>query len=169
MNAVRTPKIQFYHVDPGYIAYLKAVDARVPDVVYPGRHSKMLCGVVLELNGISYYAPLSSKIHRADANFLIKNRKEKPIASLRIQYMIPVPENILARIDISLLRQEDKTGYGDLVLEEYQYCNRPDNIAEIYKKAQKAYRIAKNPNHYRNQDYCDFAALEAAMLEYHRR
>ena len=54
-------KIQFYYVDPDYINYLKQVDPRVPDVEYTERRRKMICGAVLEVNGVSYYAPLSSK------------------------------------------------------------------------------------------------------------
>ena len=41
-------KIQFFYIDPNYIAYLKKVDPRVPDVVYPGRNKKMLCGAVFQ-------------------------------------------------------------------------------------------------------------------------
>jgi len=156
-------KIQFYYVAPDYIAYLKTVDARVPDVVYPGRHKKMLCGAVLQVNGISYYAPLSHNTSPSSTNFIIKNSKGKPVASLRLQYMVPVPQNVLSALDIPRLIKQD-VKYGRLVLEEYQYC--ANNLDKLLRKANRVYLISQTPNHFLYGHHCNFAALEAAMLKY---
>ena len=158
-------KIQFFTVDPQYIAYLQAVDPRVPDVVYPGRHKKMLCGIVLHVNGVAYYAPLSSNKAPSSISFLVCDRRGKAIASLRFQYMIPVPENVLTKVDFSLLMRQDPK-YGSLVMEEYRFCNKAESIKGIMQKAKRAYRISSNTAHDKNRFCCDFAALEAAMLKY---
>jgi len=158
-------KIQFYYIDPNYIACLKVVDRRVPDVVYPGRHRKMLCGTVLQVNECSYYVPLSSRTVRSSTDFVIYGKKSKPIASLRFQYMIPVPESVLTKIDVVVLMQTDAK-YGDLVQEEYYFCNEPENVREIKRMAKRAFTISSNRNHDKNRFFCDFAALEAAMREY---
>ena len=55
----------FYDVDIDYVRYLKEAEkakrgfTRVPDVEY-GNERKMVCGVVLEMNGYKYYVPISS-------------------------------------------------------------------------------------------------------------
>ena len=55
----------FYDVDIDYVKYLKAVETekrsftRVPDIEYKNER-KMICGVVLEINGFKYYVPVSS-------------------------------------------------------------------------------------------------------------
>jgi protein AbiQ len=55
----------FYDVDADYVKYLKAAEktkrgfTRVPDVEYENER-KMVCGVVLEMNGYKYYVPVSS-------------------------------------------------------------------------------------------------------------
>ena len=55
----------FYDVDADYVKYLKATEkakrgfTRVPDVEYENER-KMVCGVVLEMNGYKYYVPVSS-------------------------------------------------------------------------------------------------------------
>jgi len=36
------------------------------------------------------------------------------------------------------------------------------------KKAEKAYRISSDPSHCHYNSFCDFNALEAAMLEYQK-
>jgi len=158
-------KLQFYCIDPDYIAYLKKVDSRVPDVEYPGQRKKMLCGVVFKLHGISYYAPVSHRTTFPYANFIIRQRDGTPISSLRLQYMIPVPDNVLTEINIQQLIQTDRK-YGNLVLKEYRYCNRLDCIEAVMKLARKAYLISNDPSHCHHNSFCNFTALEAAMREY---
>ncbi|MCL2106196.1 MAG: type III toxin-antitoxin system ToxN/AbiQ family toxin [Oscillospiraceae bacterium] len=158
-------KIQFFYVDPNYISYLQTVDPHVPNVIYLGRHKKMLCGAVFKLNGVSYYAPLSHKTVSSSFSFIIRGERNEPIASLRTQYMIPVPESVLSKVDIVQLMKDD-IKYGDLVLREYRFCNRPGNVGAILKKAEKAYRAAQKMDNNSNCHCCNFAALEAAMQKY---
>ena len=126
----------------------------------------MLCGAVFQVNGCSYYVPLSSKTVRSSTNLVIYNDESKPLASLRFQYMVPVPEDVLIKIDIISLTQSDAR-YGDLFQEEYLFCNRPENVVQIKRMAKRAFTISSNCNHDKNRFFCDFAALEAAMREYH--
>lgn len=157
--------LEFYYVDPQYIAYLQTIDPRVPNVVYPGQHEKMLCGVVFRMNDVSYYVPLSHNTRSSKANFTILDRTGASIASLRIQYMIPVPRSVLTKVDIPLLMRKSPK-YGNLVLKEYNFCNRPESVGLIMRKAERAYRISCDPAHSQHRFFCDFAALEAAMREY---
>ena len=52
--------LKFYDIDENYIQFLKTIDRQVPDVKYDS-NNKFLCGVVLEINGVKYYAPISHK------------------------------------------------------------------------------------------------------------
>ena len=67
----------FYDVDTEYVNYLKATEiakrgfTRVPDVEYKNER-KMVCGVVLEINGCKYYVPVSSYKKKQPNNLLIR-------------------------------------------------------------------------------------------------
>ena len=67
----------FYDVDIDYVRYLKEAEkakrgfTRVPDVEY-GNERKMVCGVVLEMNGYKYYVPISSYKKKQPNNLLIR-------------------------------------------------------------------------------------------------
>ena len=67
----------FYDVDTDYVKYLKATEiakrgfTRVPDIEYKNER-KMVCGVVLEINGFKYYVPVSSYKKKQKNNLLIR-------------------------------------------------------------------------------------------------
>lgn len=72
--------MKFYIVSDRYISYLKTIDGKVPDN-YNG--SRPFIGVVIEVNGVSYIAPLSSpkpQLERINNSkptaFKIYNRKD---------------------------------------------------------------------------------------------
>ena len=60
-------KLNFYTVDLRYVDYLKNAEqgkrgfSRVPNMDYGAeRKPKFLCGVVLQVNGMNYYVPVTS-------------------------------------------------------------------------------------------------------------
>ena len=55
-------ELNFYTVDPDYIEALQAVDPRVPNIKYE-THDKFACGVLFEIAGHEYFAPISSFKH----------------------------------------------------------------------------------------------------------
>ena len=152
-------KLKFYEINTNYIQYLKKYDHRVPNIDYK-EHNKFLCGVVLDVNGNKYYAPVSSFCKEQQTNFIIKNNKGKSIASLRLSFMLPVPDRVLT---IKNFKDEDYK-YRRLLMEELKYCN--DNLKAILIKANKVYRIAANERHPLNLCCCNFKLLEQKCLEY---
>ncbi len=52
--------LKFYDIDKEYINFLKTFDKQVPNIAYSS-NNKFVCGIVLEVNGIKYYAPISHK------------------------------------------------------------------------------------------------------------
>ena len=52
-------KLDFYEVNVDYVKYLKQFDSRIPNVEYQNRN-KFLCGTLFKINGLNYFAPVSS-------------------------------------------------------------------------------------------------------------
>lgn len=72
-------KLNFYTVDLRYVNFLKNAEqekrgfSRVPNMDYgTQRKPKFLCGVVLQVNSINYYVPVTSYKQQKPDNFLIK-------------------------------------------------------------------------------------------------
>lgn len=60
-------KLNFYTVDLDYVRYLKQIEmehrgfSRIPNMDYTNsRKPKLLCGIVLQINNVDYYVPVSS-------------------------------------------------------------------------------------------------------------
>ena len=153
--------LAFYDVDPKYIDYLKTIDPRIPNIQYD-RNNKFVCGVVLEINGIDYYAPISHMIKRQQTNIIIYDNNTA-IASIRFSFMFPALKDVLTKKDFRKIAQTDKP-YADLLATELSYCSR--NEAKLKSKALSVYRIGCNKEHVLNNVCCDFKALEAGFKLY---
>lgn len=162
-------KLDFYFVDKDYVNYLKQAEiekrgfSRVPNVEYSeGRKPKFLCGIVLQVNGVDYYAPLSSyKIQKPD-NFLIHADNGQVISSLRFNYMFPIPRELTTVREIS---SEPDRAYRSLLSQELQYCIK--NQDTIQKSAERTYKrvlLGKDSGLVVNS--CDFLLLEEKCKEY---
>ncbi|MGN1468208.1 MAG: type III toxin-antitoxin system ToxN/AbiQ family toxin [Ruminococcus sp.] len=163
-------KLKFYLVPYDYIQYLQNAEieargfSRVPNLDYGNnRKQKFVCGVVLSINNIDYFAPITSyKINKPD-NFLIMNSKQnKVLSSLRFNYMFPVPMNIIKIYSFSNISD---LKYRSLVLEEYAYCIKNQNV--IKKLANRTYKrvlLGKDMGLVYNS--CDFKLLEEKCREY---
>jgi len=83
-------KLNFYTVDFDYVEYLQEAEkrsrgfSRVPNMEYTEGHKrKFLCGVVLQVNDIDYYVPVTSYKQQKPDNFLIAADNGKVVSSLR--------------------------------------------------------------------------------------
>lgn len=165
--------IAFYLVDNEYIQFLKQYELKnrgftcVPNVHYNSRE-KFFYGAILQNNGINYFVPVSHNV-KSDINTIVitgkkKNTSDKPYkyGSLKFMYMIPVPSQMLYKLDIP--------GIEDLqrrrkVLDELAFCRR--NIAKIQETARKTYdgiTISENKKILNNS--CDFKLLEQAYVKF---
>ena len=61
---------RFYDIDTNYIKFLKKIDKQVPDSKYTTTN-KFVCGVVLDIDGIQYYAPISHKTEKQQTSLQI--------------------------------------------------------------------------------------------------
>ena len=99
----------FYDVDADYVKYLKEIETakrgftRVPNVQYQ-KERKMVCGVVLEINGYKYYVPVSSYKKKQPNNLLIRLEDDsfnQVKGSLRFNYMFPVADQYITKRDFN--------------------------------------------------------------------
>ena len=116
--------LKFYDVDKDYVAFLKEHESKVPNISYTA-HDKFICGVVLEIDGRKYYAPISSFSKPQRTNILLKNSVGRVTSSIRLSFMFPVPDDKIAPKDFSL----EESPYRRLLMDEYKYCN--DHEAKI--------------------------------------
>lgn len=162
-------KLSFYTVDLTYVDLLKNAElsrrgfSRVPNMEYGDkRKQKFLCGIVLQINDVKYYVPVTSYKNKKPDNFLILSANGDIVSSLRFNYMFPVPDELLVerRIDAEL-----DSAYRSLLAQELSYCRK--NHEAILRKAERTYKnvlLGKNPGLVANS--CDFLLLEEVCASY---
>lgn len=154
--------IKFYDVDKNYVEYLQTIDRQIPNISYSS-NNKFVCGVVLNINGFNYYAPVSHNTEKYRTSFLIFNKHNKIISSIRFCFMFPAPFNVLTEKNFRIISSSDNK-YTDLLAIEYEYCILNEN--KILNKAKSVYDIGCNKNHKFNYTCCDFKLLENKMDGY---
>ena len=152
-------KLNFYDINKDYINYLKKSDSKIPDINYSS-NDKFVCGVILKINSLDYYAPISSFNKKQYTNILIYD-KQIAVASIRFSFMFPVPKSELS---VKNIKEEPNLKYKRLLNKELKYCN---SIREdIAKMALKIYKIGTNPKHFHFKNCCKFEILELKCKEY---
>ena len=155
--------LNFYDVDKEYIKFLKKYEPKVPNVgTYESTNEKFMCGVVLAVNGINYYAPISHMTRPQQTNLIIRD-KERAISSIRFSFMFPAIDEVLKVKSIKDERKIDSL-YADLLLKEYNYCNA--NIERIMRKAQNVYKMGTNEEHAMYKNCCNFKLLEKIYMDF---
>ena len=154
--------LKFYDVDNDYVKFLQLHDRQVPNISYAG-NNKFLCGVVLSVNGVDYYAPVSSNTTIYRTSYPIKDSKGAVIATIRFCFMFPAPMSALTVKDFKQLRKTDRL-YADLLQKEWNDCR--DNAGSIINKALSVYKIGCNKEHKFNYTCCDFKLLESVFDGY---
>ena len=163
--------LNFYTLDNRYVDYLKKAEleargfSRVPNMEYGNlRKPKFLCGIVLSVNDVNYYVPVTSYKKQQADNFLIYADNGLVTSSLRFNYMFPVSSELL---HVRTIENEPDRAYRALLSQELRYCLK--NQSKIQYLAQRTYkrvRLGKNPALALNS--CDFILLEKKCIDYGR-
>ena len=153
--------IKFYDVDKGYIKYLQCYDAQVPNIEYSS-NSKFVCGVILNINNMDYYAPISHFNKKQQTNLPIY-RNKKIISTIRFSFMFPALKSVLSIKSFTDIKNEDLQ-YAKLLETEYRYCKAHEQ--ERRDKAKAVYEIGCNKKHKLNYTCCDFKLLENIYSQY---
>lgn len=156
--------LKFYDINKDYIKFLKTIDSQVPNIEY-STNNKFVCGIVLDIDGINYYAPISHKTQKQQTSLTIYD-KEKPISTIRFSFMIPAYDEVLYNKDFSTISKTN-VNYANLLKTEYTYCKM--HLDDIYKKAKSVYAIGCNKNHRLNYTCCNFKELEKHYIEFKNR
>lgn len=156
--------LKFYDIDGNYIQFLKTIDKQVPDIKYDS-NNKFVCGIVLNIDGVKYYAPISHKTDKQQTNLQIFDNGT-PISTIRFSFMIPAFDEVLTYKDFKDIAKIDPN-YASLLYAEYSYCS--SHIKGIRNKAMSVYKIGCNKNHRLNYTCCDFKKLEERYMEYKSR
>jgi len=127
-------------------------------------HSRKYVGVVLEVSGRFYFAPLSSpKPRDYDSNGNIKQNTslsipmivnglsgKRLLGTIKLNDMIPVPMSEIVDYDLS---KESDSAYADLVRDELRFINKHQEIirkrARIIYQAKIHERLNLNPKNAR--------------------
>lgn len=158
---IRRKMIKFYDIDENYVKFLQKIDRQIPNIHY-STNNKFVCGVVLNIGGIEYYAPISHTTKKYQTSLLIYD-KETPISSIRFSFMLPACLDVLKIKNFKEIAKIDQH-YADILSAEYKYCK--NNIDIICQKANAVYKIGCNKNHKLNYTCCDFKKLEEHYMEY---
>ncbi|MEG3006106.1 MAG: type III toxin-antitoxin system ToxN/AbiQ family toxin, partial [Oscillospiraceae bacterium] len=161
-------KIRLYKIDLEYIKYLfYNYDNRVQYNETKGleyNQNRPYIGVVLDINGMQYFAPLEHPRpqHKAlKSNPHIIKIKDGIYGLIGLNNMIPVHKDHLIDFDIS----KDKN--KDILITQFIFCQ--NKIHTIQEKALKIYeRRTLNPNAFEEKVYCDFKRLEKGLVDYCR-
>ncbi len=156
--------LNFFYVDKQYIEYLKRWESKIPNIDYDS-HKKFVCGALIQLAGMAYYAPVSHYKKPNASTFLIYDG-DKAISSIRLNFMFPVLRDTIQKVDFHRLQHEDPR-YASLVRKELAYCR--DHVDALQRQAQKVYRRGSNPQDFLFQFCCDFQLLQTKAEEYQNK
>ncbi len=157
--------IKIYEVDAKYINYLSGFAPHLFLNKQAGQQNeRKYIGVVLSVNGMDYFAPLSSfkpkhNAMRDGIDFI----KIKNYAVINLNNMFPIAPNTYSYVDISAIKNEK---YKELLRAEYRYIK---SIQErIRKNALTLYKLwLKDGNKTSLGKRCnDFISLEDACKKY---
>ena len=159
--------MKFYVVQDDYIIHLKTIDERVPD---NERGARTFIGIVLEVNGFNYLAPLTSpKPHHqmltaSDPRFFKLHEKgntKNELGMIRLNNMLPLAEGTYHLLDVS----KEYNSYRTLLANQIRFIASNQN--KIKEKAKLLYEIVTSG---KNEDLvresCDFKALEKGCMKY---
>lgn len=153
-------KLQFFDVDKNYTDYLRNNgDSKIPYIDYKNRN-KFLCGIVLTINNMNYYVPVSSNKENFKSSLLIRP-DNITTSSLRFSFMFPCP---IENITIKDFSKEKDIKYKNLMQKEYEFCNK--NLNRIKKKANEIYNLGLIEENRKKFNLCNFPLLEEKYNEW---
>ena len=158
--------IKLYEIDNKYIDYLSKFAPHLFHNKQAGQsNERKYIGVVLYINGLEYFAPLSSfKPKHSKMKESIDFLKIKAYAVINLNNMFPVPKGLCKCVDINSQRNPK---YKALLLAEYRAIKSMQD--KIRKNANTLYRLKLKGETTPLVKRCnDFVLLEKACNNYKR-
>ena len=157
---IKDGKLFMYNVDEKYREYLRNFDAKVSF-----ENNRKFYGILITENNIDYCIPFTSQVKKKNSKLTINiKNKNKIIAQLLINNMIPVNDNVVRKVIINNEKQKD------FFNNEIIYLRNKEVLNEIILKTSNVINVIKDKSSY---DYiffkkicCDFILLEQKCKEY---
>ena len=163
--------MRFYHIKDEYIAFLRQYDQRV---ALNKQQKRPYIGVVVEVDGMRYYAPLTSpkpKHRRMKNGKDFRKINQGAYGAINFNSMIPVTDSALLSFDIEQIPDEQ---YRRLLQNQYKAVKADRDAIE--KTAEKLHTLVLTEDallspHDREikARCCDFALLESVCGDYDRQ
>ena len=163
--------LSFYTVDPDYCDFLRTFDKCVP-CVGQNKENRPFIGILIEVNGSKYYAPLSSPkpkhIKMKNSIDFIKINGGL-FGAINLNNMIPIVDTYLEKVDTKILSSDtvNAVTYKNLLIDQLSWCDK--NKVSLLTKAEKLYSLVEQ-NRVPSQVLdrcCNFKLLEQKCIEYH--
>ena len=160
--------MKLYYVDEDYINELRNVDERV----LLNKSTRPYLGVVLSINDLNYFVPLSSPKENKKLNNQLSiklfevNNIQNRLGYLLFLNMIPVPDKYLSKIDMQYIKEQDLE-YYNLLTNQLIFIRQENQ--RIVNKAQKVYKNAVIKKVSFFESMCvDYLALERYVKDLKR-
>ena len=162
--------LQFYKIDKKFLAFLHNQDKKqngfscVPTMNYAAtQKEKFMCGVVLKIGNIDYFAPVSSYTKKQKDNVLLYDNENNVTSSIRLNFMFPAPKDVCKIFDFE---EEVDNRYRAVVRKELQSANKQREIIE--KQANRTYYTVRQMIEKGNipKWACNFPYLEELCKEW---
>lgn len=157
---IKNGKLYIYDVDLEYRDYLRKYDNKVSM-----KEGRRFYGIVITKDNIDYCIPFTSKVKKRNSKLTINiKNKNKLIAQLLINNMIPVKDSVIKKVDVN----NDK--YKEYLQDEIFYLKSKNIIYEILKKVERSFTILDDKNHVDYSFYknicCEYRLLEEKCRKY---
>lgn len=160
--------LRLYQIQDSYIEHCMLLDAGVTrSKEAHEKFDRKYVGIIMEINGFSYFAPLSSskvkhETMRESIDFIKIEDENGLYAVLNLNNMIPVPSIAVINLDIS---DEQDVKYRDLLKKEREIILSKKD--KIIKNAENLYeKVAIQKNTRLSERCCDFKLLETKIPSY---
>lgn len=163
-------RLSFYIVDSTYCDYLRKTDPCVPYTM-DKKANRPFVGILLQVNGANYYAPLSSPKPK---HLAMKNQVDFIKISggqygvINLNNMIPIHNNSVRRVNPTVQAGDSQAEitYKNLLANQLTWCN--SHKVEILNKAQKLYNMIVTGRGYSQlvARCCNFSLDEQKLNEY---
>lgn len=162
--------LSFYVVSSKYCDYLRLTDPCVPYTM-DQKTNRPFIGIVLEVNGFHYYAPLTSPKpkHQKMKNQLDFYKINGGLwGAINFNNMIPVPMNCLKKVDLKITNTDTDTdiNYKRLLANQLSWCNA--HKTALIKQAENLYRAITNGTAHEElaRRCCCFTMDEKLLITY---
>lgn len=163
-------RLSFVLVDSKYCDYLRKSDPCVPYTM-DRKSNRPFVGILLQINGMSYYAPLSSpkQKHKTMKNQVDFSKIEDgKYGVINFNNMIPIHSNSISPVELVVSPDDSPADhqYKALLSNQLTWCNAHRD--SIIHKAQKLYYIIVNGEcrDSLRARCCNFAQDEVILQQY---